>query len=352
MKKRLVIMALLSVTLLLSACNNKEETATNNPNPKREEQAVENVQKKETFEYKFPLTGIETNEPVNQRAVAVMINNHPKARPQSGLHKADLVYEVLAEGNITRFLAIYQSEKPEIIGPVRSARDYYVDLSKGFDAIYICHGWSPEAKEKLEAGEVDSLNGLFYDGTLFWRADFRKAPHNSYISFKNILKGAEQKDYETKQEIASLPFLTEEETKNLEGKSAEAVTIAYSTKDMWNVEYVYDSSKQKYKRFSGGEQTVDRESNTPILLDNVLIVEMEHKVIDNEGRRGINLTSGGKGYLLQKGIVREIEWKNVNGRILPFINGEKAGFVPGKTWINIIPTKPGLLHSVAFKNKI
>jgi Protein of unknown function (DUF3048) N-terminal domain/Protein of unknown function (DUF3048) C-terminal domain len=348
MKKRIVLMALLSVTLSLSACNKKEETTANNP--KREEVAVENVQKRETFEHKFPLTGIETNEPVNQRAVAVMINNHPNARPQSGLHKADLVYEVLAEGNITRFLAIYQSEKPEIIGPIRSARDYYVDLSKGFNAIYICHGWSPEAKEKLEAGEVDSLNGLFYDGTLFWRADFRKAPHNSYISFKNILKGAEEKNYETKQELASLPFLTE--TENLEGEPAEAVTIAYSTKDTEKVEYVYDSSKQKYKRYSGGEQTVDRESSTPILLDNVLIVEMEHQIIDNDGRRGINLTSGGKGYLLQKGIVKEIEWKNVNGRILPFINGEKAGFVPGKTWINIIPTKPGLLHSVSFKNKI
>jgi hypothetical protein len=348
MKKRIVLMALLSVTLSLSACNKKEETTANNP--KREEVAVENVQKRETFEHKFPLTGIETNEPVNQRAVAVMINNHPNARPQSGLHKADLVYEVLAEGNITRFLAIYQSEKPEIIGPIRSARDYYVDLSKGFNAIYICHGWSPKAKEKLEAGEVDSLNGLFYDGTLFWRADFRKAPHNSYISFKNILKGAEEKNYETKQELASLPFLTE--TENLEGEPAEAVTIAYSTKDTEKVEYVYDSSKQKYKRYSGGEQTVDRESSTPILLDNVLIVEMEHQIIDNDGRRGINLTSGGKGYLLQKGIVKEIEWKNVNGRILPFINGEKAGFVPGKTWINIIPTKPGLLHSVSFKNKI
>ena len=83
------------------------------------------------------------------RAVAVMVNNHPKARPQSGLNKADIVYEILAEGDITRFLAVFQSEKPENIGPVRSARAYYIELAKGLNALYIAHGYSAEAKEML-----------------------------------------------------------------------------------------------------------------------------------------------------------------------------------------------------------
>ncbi len=91
------------------------------------------------------------------RAVAVMINNHPKARPQSGLNKADIVYEILAEGDITRFLAVFQSEKPANIGPIRSARDYYIELAKGFNALYIAHGYSPEAKKMLEQGYVDNL---------------------------------------------------------------------------------------------------------------------------------------------------------------------------------------------------
>ena len=78
-----------------------------------------------------------------------MVNNHPKARPQSGLHKADIVYEILAEGDVTRFLPYFQSEKPENIGPVRSARDYYIDLAKGLNALYIAHGYSPEAKKCL-----------------------------------------------------------------------------------------------------------------------------------------------------------------------------------------------------------
>lgn len=81
-----------------------------------------------------PLTGEAVLEEITQRPIMVTINNHPAARPQSGLADADVIYEMLAEGNVTRFLAIYQSELPENIGPVRSARSYFIDMAKGFDA--------------------------------------------------------------------------------------------------------------------------------------------------------------------------------------------------------------------------
>jgi hypothetical protein len=77
-------------------------------------------------------------------------------------------------------------------------------------------------------------------------------------------------------------------------------------------------------------------------VDNVFIVETRHQTIDSAGRRQIDLTSGGNAYLLQKGQLREVQWTNDNGRILPVINGEVGGFIPGKTWINIVPSDPGL----------
>src|SRR5699024_5193607 len=80
------------------------------------------------------------NEEVNHRAVAVMVSNQVQARPQSGLTKADIVYEMLTEGNITRFMAIYHSDKPEVVGPIRSAREYFVDLANDMDAVYIYSG--------------------------------------------------------------------------------------------------------------------------------------------------------------------------------------------------------------------
>src|SRR5690606_25562598 len=97
-------------------------------------------------------------------------NNHPNARPQSGLASADVVYEMLAEGDVTRFLALYQSEIPDNIGPIRSARSYFIELAKGLDAFYIAHGFSPEAQSMLRNNVVDNINGMYYDGSIFKRS--------------------------------------------------------------------------------------------------------------------------------------------------------------------------------------
>ncbi|WP_235991653.1 DUF3048 domain-containing protein [Metabacillus schmidteae] len=330
--------ALLSICVFMSACSNndsqEQSTPDNGASEKIDEPVVEVVEESVVS----PLTGIESEEQnVTQRPVGVMINNHPAARPQSGLTKADIVYEVLAEGNITRFLAIFQSEIPDIIGPVRSARPYYIDLSKGYNALYIAHGYSPDALEKLSNGEVDSLNGMEYDGTLFWRADHRKAPHNSYISKENILEGAISKQYEVASEVEPYEFLTEEEEKNLEGKQANKFVIKYDNSQTWHATYEYNQTEKSYSRYSNNQQTVDLESNDPVKLSNILVLEMDHSIIDDYGRRDIDLTSRGKAILLQNGLMQEVEWVNKDGRILPIKDGNIVKFVPGKTWINIVP---------------
>ena len=110
MMKRSIVLLLLAVGLIMTGCSNKEETKE--PVPK-DTTPKEEVVKEPEFSNSYPLTGIGTNENTDQRAIAVMVNNHTKARPQSGLSKADIVYEILAEAEITRFLAVYQSEMPE-----------------------------------------------------------------------------------------------------------------------------------------------------------------------------------------------------------------------------------------------
>lgn len=332
--------------MFLSGCSHKETAIK--PVKKVKES---NLEKKEpeNSPYSFPLTGKPSATPTDGRAVAVMINNHPKARPQSGLNKADIVYEILAEGDITRFLAVFQSEKPTNIGPVRSARDYYIDLAKGLNALYVAHGSSPKAQQMMKSGYIDSLDGMVYDGTLFKRASFRKPPHNSYITYENILKGVKLKNYSMNQTPPAFKFLTNEESKNIKGDDATSVTVSYSSDKSFQCTYQYDSSIGKYKRFSGGAQTIDLETKEPILLDNIFIVEMNHKIVDSVGHRAIDLTSGGKAYLLQKGKINEVEWKNDNGRIIPVKDDKEIPFVQGKTWVNVIPTNPGLLKMVSIK---
>lgn len=323
----------------MSACSNDGSKEKNIPdNGEASEQIEEPVVEVVEESVISPLTGLKTDEEnITQRPASVMINNHPAARPQSGLTKADIVYEVLAEGNITRFLAVFQSDIPDIIGPVRSARPYFIDLSKGYNALYIAHGYSPDALAKLTNGEVDSLNGMEYDGTLFWRADHRKAPHNSYISKENILEGAISKQYEVAEEVKPFEFLDEEEVQKLEGELVNKFVIKYDNSQTWQATYEYNQTQKIYNRYSNNEQTVDLESKDPVELSNIFVVEMDHNIIDDYGRRGIDLTSGGKAILLQNGLMQEVEWVNEGGRILPVKNGNSVKFVPGKTWINIVP---------------
>ena len=114
-----------------------------------------------------------------------MVNNHPQARPQSGLSKADIVFEMLTEGDITRFLAIYQSTAPEVVRPSRSIRIFFTLADEGYDAIYVYHGAANFVNDMIKTRGIENLPGAVYDndGHLFVRESFRKAPHNSYFQF-------------------------------------------------------------------------------------------------------------------------------------------------------------------------
>jgi hypothetical protein len=348
MKMKKWVVFVIAFLLLLSGCSDKEKVKETVKKEKPVTQTENKPEEKQVDPYSYPLTGIGSETSTDGRAVAVMINNHPTARPQSGLNKADIVYEILAEGDITRFLAVFQSEKPANIGPVRSARDYYIYLAKGLNALYIAHGYSPEAKKLLNGNYIDNLNGMVYDGTLFKRSKTRKAPHNSYITYENILKGAKQKKYSMGKSPAPFKFFTEEESKNITGKDAKSVKITYSKSGISNSVFKFDDTIGKYIRFSGNEQTIDLDTKEPVLLDNIFIIEAEHQFIDSYGRRDIDFKSGGKAYLLQKGKVNQVEWMNKNGEIVPIKNGEEVPLVQGKTWVNVIPTKPGLQNIATF----
>ncbi|WP_421382995.1 DUF3048 domain-containing protein [Bacillus salacetis] len=328
--------------LLLTACSSDNETTETNDNTAENNTEQNETANQDTNEesaeapYQYPLTGFGTEEEAEQRAVAVVVNNHPKARPQSGLNKADIIHEVLAEGDITRLVAVFQSEQPEKVGPVRSARDYFIELAEGYDSFFVAHGYSPEAKEMLTSGVIDNINGMEYDGSLFKRADFRVAPHNSYITFENIEKGAEKVGAEMDTPPEPLDFVKKEE---VSGDEASSVEVSYYGNPSFSPVYEYDQKAKKYSRMSGGEKTADYESGDPVLLDNIFIIEAPHKIIDDYGRRSIDFESGGNAYLLQRGKLLKVQWENKNGRIVP---AGDASFIPGKTWINIIPENPGL----------
>lgn len=348
MKKLTLGLILVVLLLLITACNKKEETIAVQPE-EPEQQVDEPVEEPEPepdeepkeiiYKNEFPLTGIGTNEDIEHRAIGVMIENSISARPQSGLYQADLVYEVLSEGTITRLLSFFHSEKPEVIGPVRSARDYYIRLNNGYKAIYVSAGGSPGAFAMINSGQVDYIHGLNYDGRNLWRSKERKAPHNLYTDYENLISAAKHAKHSLTTPVPALPFV--EEDTNVEGKEeAVEISINYGSNTN-NVVYKYVKDKDHYVRIVGGEQSLDLETKNPVVINNIFIVEMSHRVIDSDLRRAINTTSGGEGLLIQNGVYQRLQWKNIDGQILPMQEGEIVGFVKGKTWINVVPSLDG-----------
>lgn len=356
---------LLSASLFFGCSTKQEQPPSGETNEAENEKlmeseelpqkTVENEEEPEESEYTsfYPLTGVGTDEPIDRRPVSVMVNNHVQARPQSGLTKADIVFEFLTEGSITRFLAIYQSEQPDVVGPVRSAREYFFEIAQGYEAIYIFHGAARSVNDLLLKQGVDHLNGSIYDndGYLFKRESFRKAPHNSYLLFDAVYEAAETKNYDIITEIKALPFIHEDTT--IQGDFGQHIIVSYpgrSKEDI--VEFIYHEDEQIYTRKESKKPTVELNTEDPVQVHNVLVIEADHEVGDqSSGRRKIDLKKGGHAYLFQKGIVQKVEWINDQGQIIPFKDGNPVGFTPGKTWINVVPSNPGIEAAVTIREE-
>lgn len=337
--RKLTLLSLIILVLVLTGCN-KKDTATEESAPGKDTEPEGEIDKDVDY---FPFTGMPTKDEIDNRAVAVMVSNVDAARPQTGLSMADIVFEMLTESNITRFMAIYQSEEPEVVGPVRSAREYFFTLADNYDAVYIYSGAANFVNDMIASRGIEHIEGGNYDndGHLIVRETFRKAPHNMYLLYDAVDEIMGSKGYETTMNYEPLAFLKEDEA--LPGYDYIDGTYAkidyYGSKPI--VEYEYDDTTEKYTRISDGEQTVELESEIPIEMDNVLIVEADHRVIDEEQRRAIDIETGGNAILLQRGKALELEWENQDGRIVPVKDGAVVPFVPGKTWINFVQTNPG-----------
>lgn len=343
MVKKRVLFVMCSA-LLLAACN--KDTGKEVKPASAEPEEIEEVAAE--LPYTTPFTGEKVAEEPQLRPILVTINNHPDARPQSGIASADVVYEMLAEGDVTRLLALYQSEIPTNIGPIRSARSYFVDMAKGLDAFYIAHGYSPEAKSMLTSGVADNINGMNYDGTLFQRSSERRAPHNSYIPGDNVSIAAEKVGASLLYQKKVLYSFYEEEDSVKIGSTANEVSVSYNN-NTFNSTYTYDAGTKEYTRTSAGKLTVDHLTNEPVQLSNVLFFEMAHRIIDNEGRRDIDITSGGTAYVAQQGMLREVKWENRDGLLVAIeSDGSDVKLVPGQTWIHFVPTSPGIAASVSY----
>ncbi|MDD2352437.1 MAG: DUF3048 domain-containing protein [Atribacterota bacterium] len=278
---------------------------------------------------------IEKESPFGNRPLAVMIDNASFARPQSGLDKADIVYEVLAEGGITRFLAIYATKEADKVGPVRSARPYFITKTLEHNAIYVHAGESPDAARFIREERIDDINELVHFQP-FWRSQDRNAPHNLYASTEQLRDETRRLGYIEMVNKGDYQFEIDRE-EVLTGRDAQKIDIRYHND--YIVSYQYISDGQRYVRYINGQLHIDAETGRPIDVKNIIIQHSEKKVIDEEGRLSIDFIGEGSGLIIFNGKSEEITWKkeSLQSKTL-FYNkeGNRLAIQPGNVWIQVI----------------
>lgn len=292
-----------------------------------------------------PLTGLKVaDEAATKQAVtAIMIENSPDARPQSGVKAAGIVFEAVAEGGITRFLTLHQEDKPQLIGPVRSLRMYYVDWLAPYQASVAHIGGSAAALAEVRNGNYRDID-QFFNAPYYWRATDRYAPHNVYTSFEkldalNQAKGYTESSFEGFARIDGKPSST---------PNATSIDLNFSSA-LYNTHYDYDIASNTYLRSIGGAPSEDRESGR--IMPSVVVamkVDMT-RVLEDGYRESIVTTGSGPAVIFQNGIATEATWqKDSRAAPLRFIgaDGKPIPLVRGQTWIGAIPNGSG---SVAWR---
>lgn len=279
----------------------------------------------------------------NDRPIAVMIDNHDDAWPQAGLQRAYMVYEIIVEGGETRLMALFKgADDVEKIGPVRSARHYFIDYAMENDAIYVHFGESPQASSDIKKYSIDEIDGISEDGTTFWRVKDKAAPHNAVTSMENLLQSAKNKKYKmTSNEESVLNYVTDEV--NLEdGQGAVSVTIPHS--QLQTVSYEYDEENKVYERFARKEAQVDWDTDEPITVKNIIITFCDNYTLsdaENKGRQGLKNVGTFDGYYITNGKAIKIKCiKNARDEktIYQDMNGNEIQVNDGNTFVNICPT--------------
>lgn len=301
-----------------------------------------------------------------RRPLGIMVENHVEARPQSGLSTADIVYEAVAEGGITRFLLIYYCQDAPYIGPVRSARIYFIKLLQEYGnyPLYAHVGGANTPGPADALGEIEDLGWANFNDLnqfsvgfpVFWR-DYDRLPnrateHTVYTSSKKLWQFAAQTRGLTNVDKDGVRWDENFETWNFkeDAKSAERGNLTKISFGFWEngdsnykVTWQYDKVTNSFKRFNGGQPHLDKNNEQQISTKNVVIVFAKESPA-NDGYAGghllYNVVGRGEGIVFQDGKAIEIDWtKKSEEQRMKFYdkNGNEIAFVRGQIWIEVLP---------------
>lgn len=289
-----------------------------------------------------------------KRPYAVMINNIEYAfLHQKGTSKADIIYEALAEGGITRMMAIYQDpSKVKVIGSVRSARHYYVQFANEWNAIYCHFGHTKYATQKIEELGINNLSGLSAIGPVVYERDSSiSAPHNVFTSGKKLQNGVKRLKYSLKQDSdkAAKHFsFAEEDMAPTGSKKAKNITLPFSNYSTCQLKY--NAKKKSYLKYEYGQKHMDTYYKKQLSFKNVIVQLVDESNIDHNGYQTMELSNNsGKGYYISNGKMQKITWKREesgNTMVYKDKHGNTLTLNPGKTYIAVYPNSRASFISI------
>lgn len=330
---------------------NKTKTSTNTPGDVSELNVEEKVENKEEEEIVEP----EPEKNINifkgsDRAMAFMIDNNKNAQPQASLNFTYMVYEIIVEGGETRLMALFKGAECDTVGPIRSARHYFLDYVMENDAIYAHLGLSPQAQSQMPQYGINNINGQSYDtgkartpSSLYWRAKHKKAPHNAYTNTSSILEIAKSKGYRvTSDKKSVLNYVEHEVILGAEDAIvANNIRIPYTSSH--TVEYKFNLDTNRYTRYSKGKKMQDEVTGEDVTTKNIIITFAENYTLDDgedKGRQDVITVGSLDGYYITNGKAikikcnkdsRESQTKYVD------LQGNEIEVNDGNTWVNIVP---------------
>ncbi|HOJ09254.1 MAG TPA: DUF3048 domain-containing protein [Clostridiales bacterium] len=377
-----VILLIFSLIVVIVSHNNRqsdentakqpEESESNNFQDNEQDMAENNNSKDESFA--FPISGV--------RPYAVMIDNEgTKCLPQGGLHKAQVIYEIIVEGGETRFMPVFWASLPsedskeskvtqqetqgtketngtqeakdiqniqnarfpelELIGPVRSSRHYFLDYVLELDAIYVHFGWSPRAMSDIPKLKINNINGVANGGEIFW--DLTKDRNNwqdSYTSMQKINEYVKKVKYRTETDKKSVFSYNKEDVEIPGGVDAKSVLIKYNQAN--TSQYLYNAETREYSRLRKGKPHMERATEEQLKTKNIIIQFTKNYTIkgDTEDRQEVETTGNGEGWYITCGKAVKVKWtkKSRNEATeYKYESGEPVLLNPGQTWVQIVP---------------
>lgn len=289
-----------------------------------------------------PLTGLPVASAAiaQQPVVGVMIENlYPNARPQSGLGQAGAVYEALAEGGITRFLAVFQEPLPASIGPVRSLRPYYLDWGLEYGAPVAHAGGSQPALAAVPGSGLKDINALIYDGNYFYRTSDRSAPHNLYTDNQKLPALVAKLGYATAPAFQPQPRKAD---KAVTPAPHPTIKINFSSSP-YAVEYDFDAAADTYNRVMGGVPHIDRNPNTQIQVKNIVLeyVPTSYGIQpDGKPETDLHIVGSGQAVVFNDGTAITGTWNKASESAptqLLDTTGKPIALNRGNTWYEVIP---------------